>query len=163
MQQFATRLYGAVSATGLNFWQLGEGNYWGHNAIIRLAPFIRHCSLPDLPGDGPFGGRIMSHDYVEAALMRRAGWDVWLATDMEGNYEECPGNVIEFAQRDRRWLQGNLQHARLIAAKGFHSVNRVHFSLGILAYLASPLWLAFLVISAVLAYQVGAAGVTTLC
>ena len=160
LQQFASRLYGPVSATGLNYWQLGEANYWGHNAIIRLAPFIRHCALPELPGDGPFGGRIMSHDYVEAALMRRAGWEVWLATEMEGNYEECPGNVIEFAQRDRRWLQGNLQHARLVGAKGFHAVNRVHFALGILAYLASPLWLAFLVISAVIAWRFGADGVT---
>ena len=82
LQQFASRLYGPVSAAGLNFWQLGEANYWGHNAIIRLAPFIRHCSLPELPGSGPFGGRIMSHDYVEAALMRRAGWQVWLATEL---------------------------------------------------------------------------------
>ena len=158
VQQFASRLYGAVSATGLNYWQLGEANYWGHNAIIRLEPFIRHCSLPELPGEGPFGGRIMSHDYVEAALMRRAGWAVWLATDLEGNYEECPGNVIEFAQRDRRWLQGNLQHARLIGAKGFHAVNRVHFTLGILAYLASPLWLAFLLVSVVIAWRLSAGG-----
>lgn len=159
LQQFANRLYGPISATGLNYWQLGEANYWGHNAIIRLAPFIRHCSLPELPGSGPFGGRIMSHDYVEAALMRRAGWQVWLATELEGNYEECPGNIIEFAQRDRRWLQGNLQHARLVGAKGFHAVNRVHFTLGILAYLASPLWLAFLIVSVVLAWRFG--GVVT--
>ena len=158
LQQFASRLYGAVSAAGLNYWQLGEANYWGHNAIIRLAPFIRHCSLPELPGAGPFGGRIMSHDYVEAALMRRAGWQVWLATEMAGNYEECPGNVMEFAQRDRRWLQGNLQHARLVAAQGFHAVNRVHFALGILAYVASPLWLAFLTVSVVIAARVGAEG-----
>ncbi|MBC7366142.1 MAG: glucans biosynthesis glucosyltransferase MdoH [Undibacterium sp.] len=157
LQQFASRLYGPVSATGLNYWQLGEANYWGHNAIIRLAPFIRHCSLPELPGEGPFGGRIMSHDYVEAALMRRAGWQVWLATDMAGNYEESPGNLIEFAQRDRRWLQGNLQHALLVGAKGFHAVNRVHFALGILAYVASPLWLAFLTVSAVIVYRVGGA------
>ncbi|MDP3070753.1 MAG: glucans biosynthesis glucosyltransferase MdoH [Opitutaceae bacterium] len=161
LQQFASRLYGPVSATGLNYWQLGEANYWGHNAIIRLAPFIRHCALPELPGDGPFGGRIMSHDYVEAALMRRAGWQVWLATELEGNYEECPGNLIELAQRDRRWLQGNLQHARLVGAKGFHAVNRVHFTLGILAYLASPLWLAFLAISVVLAWRYGMTGVAT--
>ncbi len=160
LQQFASRLYGPVSAAGLNYWQLSEANYWGHNAIIRLGPFIRHCALPELPGDGPFGGRIMSHDYVEAALMRRAGWEVWLATAMEGNYEECPGNVIEFAQRDRRWLQGNLQHARLVAAQGFHTVNRVHFALGILAYLASPLWFAFLFVSAVIAYRFGTTGVT---
>jgi membrane glycosyltransferase len=151
LQQFASRLYGPISAAGLNYWQLSEANYWGHNAIIRLAPFIRHCSLPDLPGAGAFGGRILSHDYVEAALMRRAGWEVWLVTETAGNYEECPATVIDLAQRDRRWLQGNLQHARLIVAKGFHPVNRVHFILGILAYLASPLWLAFLVLSTVIA------------
>jgi membrane glycosyltransferase len=97
LQQFASRLYGPVSASGLNYWQLSEANYWGHNAIIRLAPFIRHCSLPELPGTGPFGGRILSHDYVEAALMRRAGWEVWLATGLEGNYEECPPTVIDLA------------------------------------------------------------------
>jgi membrane glycosyltransferase len=139
VQQFAARLYGTIFAAGLNYWQLGEGNYWGHNAIIRVQPFIHHCSLPELPGDGPFGGRIMSHDYVEAALMRRAGWQVWLATDLPGNYEECPGNLVDFAKRDRRWLQGNLQHARLIVARGFHAVNRLHFILGILSYVASPL------------------------
>lgn len=162
LQQFACRLYGPVFATGLNYWQLGEANYWGHNAIIRLAPFIRHCSLPELPGAGPFGGRIMSHDYVEAGLMRRAGWQVWLATGMAGNYEEGPANVINLAQRDRRWLQGNLQHARLLVARGFHPVNRVHFALGILCYLASPLWLAFLVISAAIAYRCAATGPTLL-
>jgi len=162
LQQFATRLYGPISTTGLNYWQLGEANYWGHNAIIRLAPFIQHCSLPELPGAGPFGGRIMSHDYVEAALMRRAGWGVWLATGLEGNYEECPASVSELAQRDRRWLQGNLQHARLIGAQGFHAVNRVHFALGILAYLASPLWLAFLVVSAIIAHRFNARGVQEL-
>lgn len=155
LQQFATRLYGPVFSAGLNFWQLSEANYWGHNAIIRLAPFMRHCSLPEIPGEGPFGGRILSHDYVEAALMRRAGWQVWLATEMEGNYEECPANLVDFAKRDRRWLQGNLQHLKLIFARGFHSVNRVHFSLGILAYLASPLWLLFLVLSAAIGWHTG--------
>ncbi len=155
LQQFASRLYGPISAAGLNYWQLGEANYWGHNAIIRLAPFIRHCSLPELPGGGPFGGRILSHDYVEAALMRRAGWQVWLAIGLAGNYEECPATLIDLAERDRRWLQGNLQHARLVVAKGFHPVNRVHFLLGILSYLSSPLWLAFLVVSAIIAAHLG--------
>lgn len=159
LQQFASRLYGSVSAVGLNYWQLSEANYWGHNAIIRLAPFIRHCSLPELPGDGPFGGRILSHDYVEAALMRRAGWQVWLATGLSGNYEEGPPNIVDLAGRDRRWLQGNLQHARLIVARGFHGVNRLHFILGIFSYLASPLWLAFLVVSTVVAFRLRLNGV----
>ncbi len=162
LQQFASRLYGPVFARGLSYWQLGEANYWGHNAIIRLAPFIEHCSLPDLPGSEPFGGRILSHDYVEAALMRRAGWAVWLAPSLEGSYEECPANLIDFAKRDRRWLQGNLQHAWLLAAKGLHAVNRLHLALGILAYLASPLWLAFLVVTTIIAWQLSSTGLELL-
>jgi len=162
IQQFASRLYGPVFASGLNYWQQGEANYWGHNAIIRVAPFIEHCSLPDLPGIEPFGGRILSHDYVEAALMRRAGWSVWLAVDIEGSYEECPGNLIDFAKRDRRWLQGNLQHAWLITARGLHMANRLHLALGILAYLASPLWLAFLIVSSVIAWRYAATGLSPL-
>lgn len=162
IQQFASRLYGPIFAAGLNYWQQGEANYWGHNAIIRVAPFIEHCSLPDLPGVEPFGGRILSHDYVEAALMRRAGWSVWLAVDMEGSYEECPGNLIDFAKRDRRWLQGNLQHAWLVTARGLHAANRLHLALGILAYLASPLWLAFLLVSTVIAWRYAATGLSPL-
>ena len=162
LQQFASRLYGPVFAAGLNFWQQGEANYWGHNAIIRVAPFIDHCSLPDLPGVEPFGGRILSHDYVEAALMRRAGWSVWLAVDLGGSYEECPGNLIDFAKRDRRWLQGNLQHAWLVTARGLHAANRLHLALGILAYMASPLWLAFLLVSSAIAWRYAATGLTPL-
>ncbi len=162
LQQFASRLYGPVFTGGINYWQLAEANYWGHNAIIRVAPFMKHCSLPDLPGAGPFGGRIMSHDYVEAALMRRAGWQVWLAADVEGSFEECPSNLIDFAKRDRRWLQGNLQHARLVVAPGFHPLSRLHFALGILSYLASPLWLAFLVLSTAIVYRFKATGLTPL-
>jgi membrane glycosyltransferase len=162
LQQFASRLYGPVFTAGINYWQLGEANYWGHNAIIRVAPFMKHCALPDLPGAGPFGGRIMSHDYVEAALMRRAGWQVWLAADVEGSFEECPANLIDFAKRDRRWLQGNLQHARLVVAPGFHPLSRLHFALGILSYLASPLWLGFLVVSSVIAYRFKVTGLTPL-
>jgi membrane glycosyltransferase len=162
LQQFGSRLYGPVFIAGINYWQLGEANYWGHNAIIRVAPFIKHCSLPDLPGEGPFGGHIMSHDFVEAALMRRAGWQVWLAADVEGSFEECPANLIDFAKRDRRWLQGNLQHARLVVAPGFHPLSRLHFLLGILSYLASPLWLAFLVLSTTIAWRFKATGLTPL-
>lgn len=162
LQQFASRLYGPVFSAGLNFWQLSEANYWGHNAIIRLAPFIEHCSLPDLPGSEPFGGRILSHDYVEAALMRRGGWAVWLAVDLPGSYEECPGNLIDFAKRDRRWLQGNLQHSWLLAAHGLRMANRLHLALGIMAYLASPLWCAFLVLSTVLSWRNVATGLTPL-
>ncbi len=143
-QQFANRIYGPMFTAGLNFWQESEGNYWGHNAIIRVQPFTDHCDLPDLPGKEPFGGKILSHDFVEAALMRKAGWEVWLAWDLEGSFEEGPQSLIESAQRDRRWLQGNLQHSWLLFAKGLHPASKIHLAMGILGYLASPFWLAFL-------------------
>jgi membrane glycosyltransferase len=146
---FANRLYSPLYLAGLNYWQQHEGNYWGHNAIIRVKPFMDHCALPELPGVEPFGGRILSHDFVEAALMRKAGWGVWLAHDVEGSYEEGPPTLIESAKRDRRWCQGNIQHAWLLAARGFRPANRFHLLMGIMAYASSPLWLLFLVLSTV--------------
>jgi membrane glycosyltransferase len=149
LQAFANRLYSPLYLAGLNYWQQHEGNYWGHNAIIRVKPFMDHCALPELPGNEPFGGRILSHDFVEAALMRKAGWAVWLAHDVEGSYEESPPSLIESAKRDRRWCQGNLQHAWLLAARGFRPANRFHLLMGIMAYVSSPLWLTFLILSTV--------------
>ncbi len=149
LQQFANRLYSPIFLAGLNYWQQYDGNYWGHNAIIRVQPFIEHCALPDLPGSEPFGGRILSHDFVEAALMRKAGWAVWLASDIEGTYEEGPPTLIESAKRDRRWCQGNMQHSWLLAAKGFRPINRFHLLMGVMAYVSSPLWLLFLVLSTI--------------
>jgi membrane glycosyltransferase len=144
MQQFANRLYAPVFITGLNFWAQGFGNYWGHNAIIRTEPFMQHCDLPQLPGAKPFGGQILSHDFVEAALLLKANWQVWLAYDLEGSYEEAPQTMIENARRDRRWCQGNMQHGMVVWARGLRGVSRLHLALGILGYLASPLWLFFL-------------------
>ena len=147
LQAFANRLYSPLFLAGLNYWQQHEGNYWGHNAILRVQPFMDHCALPDLPGNEPFGGRILSHDFVEAALMRKAGWAVWLAHDVEGSYAEGPPTLIESAKRDRRWCQGNLQHAWLLTARGFRPANRFHLLMGIMAYVSSPLWLLFLGLS----------------
>ena len=144
IQQFANRLYAPVFIAGLNFWSQGYGNYWGHNAIIRTEPFMHYCDLPQLPGRKPFGGQILSHDFVEAALMLRENWQVWMAYDLEGSYEESPQGLIENAQRDRRWCQGNLQHGMVLFAKGLRGLSRVHLLLGIFGYLAGPLWLAFL-------------------
>jgi membrane glycosyltransferase len=149
MQQFANRLYSPIFLAGLNYWQQQDGNYWGHNAIIRVQPFMDHCALPDLPGSEPFGGRILSHDFVEAALMRKAGWHVWLAHDIEGTYEEGPPSLIDSAKRDRRWCQGNMQHAWLITAKGFRAANRFHLFMGVMAYVSCPLWLLFMVLSTI--------------
>ncbi len=150
--QFAGSIYGRMFTAGLNFWQLGEGNYWGHNAIIRIQPFLDHCGLPKLPGREPFGGEILSHDFVEAALLRRAGWEVWLAYDLEGSYEEIPPTLIDYAKRDRRWCQGNLQHLRLALSHGFNGLSRMHFLMGVMSYAASPLWLLFLIATGVQAF-----------
>ncbi len=150
--QFAGSLYGRMFTAGLNYWQLGESNYWGHNAIIRIQPFLEHCGLPKLPGREPFGGEILSHDFVEAALLRRAGWEVWLAYDLEGSYEEIPPTLIDYAKRDRRWCQGNLQHLRLALSHGFNALSRLHFAMGVMSYAASPLWLLFLIATGVEAY-----------
>jgi membrane glycosyltransferase len=145
--QFAGHLYGPVFASGATFWQLGESNYYGHNAIIRTAAFTRSCGLPELPGRPPLGGEILSHDFVEAALLRRAGWQVYFLPTLPESYEELPTNLIDFAARDRRWCQGNLQHLKLVGAPGLHPLSRLHFLSGAFAFLASPQWLLFLVLS----------------
>ncbi len=145
--QFAAVLYSPMLATGIAFWQTGAANYWGHNAIIRVQAFIDHCGLPTLPGKAPFGGDILSHDFVEAAMLRRAGWDVFLLADLEGSYEEVPCNIIDYATRDRRWVQGNIQHLGIIDAGGLHPISRLHFLLGATAYISSLIWLLMLVLS----------------
>jgi len=147
MQQFATRVYGPLFTAGLNFWQLGESHYWGHNAIIRVKPFIEHCALAPLPGKGSFAGDILSHDFVEAALMRRAGWGVWIAYDLPGSYEELPPNLLDELKRDRRWCHGNLMNFRLFLVKGMHTVHRFVFLTGVMSYLSAPLWFTFLALS----------------
>ncbi|MBA2547114.1 MAG: glucans biosynthesis glucosyltransferase MdoH, partial [Burkholderiaceae bacterium] len=147
IQQFSNHVYGPVFTAGMHYWQLGESHYWGHNAIIRLAPFMQHCVLAPLPGRGALSGEILSHDFVEAALMRRAGYGVWIAYDLDGSYEEAPPNLLEEVKRDRRWCHGNLMNARLTFARGMHPVHRWVFLTGALAYLSAPLWLGFLALS----------------
>jgi membrane glycosyltransferase len=149
IQQFATRMYGPLFTAGLHYWQLGESHYWSHNAIIRVAPFIEYCALHRLPGTGALSGEILSHDFVEAALMRRAGWGVWIAYDLTGSYEEMPPNLIDELSRDRRWCQGNLMNARLMLTAGLHPAHRVVFMTGVMAYLSAPLWFLFLLLSTV--------------
>ena len=147
VQQFANHVYGPIFGAGLNFIQLGDSFFWGHNAIIRVAPFMKHCSLPRLSGKPPLGGNILSHDFVEAALMRRAGWEVWLAYDLEGSYEEMPPTLLEELKRDRRWCQGNIQHMRLLFSKGLFPAHRALFLHGAMAYVSALLWFLFLSLS----------------
>jgi membrane glycosyltransferase len=153
IQQFASRVYGGLVARGVAAWSGDDGNYWGHNAIIRVAAFAQACGLPQLPGRRPFGGHVLSHDFVEAAMMRRAGWKVRMAPDLEGSWEEGPPSLVDIAIRDRRWAQGNLQHAKVIDADGLALTSRAHFLIGILSYLSSPLWMMLLIVGFALTLQ----------
>ncbi|MCI0600452.1 MAG: glucans biosynthesis glucosyltransferase MdoH, partial [Beijerinckiaceae bacterium] len=153
LQQFAARIYGPVIAAGVAVTMGRDGNYWGHNAVIRTKAFAARCGLPELRGRPPLGGHILSHDFVEAALMRRSGYAVYMLPNLGGSYEECPPSLIDLATRDRRWCQGNLQHSRLLAAKGLHPMSRQHLMSGIMSYAASPLWMAQLMVGIVIVLQ----------
>jgi membrane glycosyltransferase len=153
LQQFASRLYGPMLARGIAWWHGPESNYWGHNASIRVRVFAEHASLPLLPGRKPFGGHILSHDFVEAALMRRAGWAIVMVPGLLGSYEESPPSIMEYAARDRRWCQGNLQHIKVLAAHRLHMISRLHLLTGIGAYLTAPLWFLFLVVGILISLQ----------
>jgi len=153
LQQFAACAYGPVISRGLAAWSGDSANYWGHNAIIRVQAFAQSCGLPQLEGRKPFGGHVLSHDFVEAALMRRAGWKVRMTTDCGGSWEESPPSLIDVAVRDRRWAQGNLQHMKIIGASGLSFASRMHLGIGIMSYLSSPLWLVMLCIGFALAIQ----------
>ncbi|MCK1286548.1 glucans biosynthesis glucosyltransferase MdoH [Bradyrhizobium sp. 44] len=153
LQQFSGRLYGPLIAAGNAWWHASEGNYWGHNAIIRVQAFAQEAGLPELRGRKPFGGHILSHDFVEAALMRRAGWGIFMAPGLGGSFEEVPPSLLDFAARDRRWCQGNLQHLAVLPARGLHWVSRLHLLTGIGSYLTAPLWLLFLLLGILISLQ----------
>jgi membrane glycosyltransferase len=153
LQQFAGRVYGPIIAAGNAWWHGPESNYWGHNAIIRVRAFAQEAGLPELRGRKPFGGHILSHDFVEAALMRRAGWAIYMAPSLGGSFEEVPPSILDFAARDRRWCQGNLQHVAVLPARGLHWVSRLHLMTGIGSYLTAPIWLIFLVLGLLISLQ----------
>ena len=146
MTQFAMRLYTPLWAEGAVLWQGAQANYWGHNAIIRIAPFLEHCALPVLPGRAPLGGEILCHDVVEAALMQAAGWAVHLDHTLGDTFEEVPPNLIDHTARERRWCQGNLQHVRVMAWPRLRLMGRMHLGAGISYYVAGPVWVLFAVL-----------------
>ena len=161
--QFASEAYGPIATAGLLWWSGSEANFWGHNAIVRTRAFAQSCGLPELPGKPPFGGHIQSHDMVESALLRRRGWAVHMVM-IDGSYEEYPPTVVDHAKRDRRWMQGNVQHLRLLDTSGLHWTSRLHLLIGACAYLTSPGWLLLLLTSALQVYLSGQAtlvGVTS--
>ena len=152
-QQFGVRLYGRVASAGLAWWSGSEASYWGHNAIVRTRAFAECCGLPILPGRKPFGGHVMSHDVVEASLLRRGGWGVHITAALGGSYEEAPPSLTAFMGRDRRWCQGNMQHVQLIPAGGLHWMSRLQMVIGLMAYLASPLWFGSLLTGLAIQFQ----------
>jgi len=157
-QQFAHRVTGRLFSLGMAWWQLGDSHYWGHNAILRVEPFMKHCALAKLPGRGGLAGEILSHDFVEAAMMSRAGYEVWLAPRLEGSWEQNPPHLLDELQRDRRWCQGNLQNARLIAEPGWRPVHRATFGTAAFSYFVAPLWLAFIALGFAVRAAHGPAG-----
>ena len=153
MQQFAGRVYGPVAAHGIAWWHGAEGNYWGHNAIIRTAAFARHAGLPHLGGGKPFEGAVLSHDFVEAALLRRGGWAVHMAPGLGGSFEEGPPSLIDMLVRDRRWCQGNLQHGAVLPARGLHWISRLHLLVGIGHYSTAPMWAMLMLVGLAIPLQ----------
>jgi membrane glycosyltransferase len=150
MQQFSNIAYGWLLAEGLAKWARGEGNYWGHNAIIRTRAFAQSAGLPHLRGRRGRSDLILSHDFVEAGLLRRAGWGVRFLPRITGSFEETPGTLIDYVLRDQRWCRGNLQHLRLLGTKGLHPVSRFHLFHGAVSYLLSPAWFVLLIFWALL-------------
>ncbi|MCG5494629.1 glucans biosynthesis glucosyltransferase MdoH [Ectothiorhodospira variabilis] len=163
VQALAAQLHGPLLAAGQAFWQADTANYWGHNAILRTRAFADCCGLPRLPGAAPWGGDILSHDFVEAALLRRGGWHVRLDTGADGSLEQVPANLSDYLRRERRWAQGNLQHLRLLGVPGLHPLSRLHFLLGALGFVYAPLWAAMLIlgfVSLATATEAGSAALT---
>lgn len=153
VSQFSVRMYGQVAAAGLAWWTGSEGSYWGHNAIVRVKAFAEAAGLPVLPGRKPFGGNVLSHDVVEAALLRRAGWAVHVTAALEGSFEETPPTITDFIRRDHRWCQGNMQHLSLIRARGLNPWSRLQMGMGFMAYFSSFLWLSALGVGLALELQ----------
>ncbi|MDV0436809.1 glucans biosynthesis glucosyltransferase MdoH [Xanthomonas sacchari] len=155
MQQFGGRVYGPVIAFGVAWWHGSESNYWGHNAMIRTEAFAAQAGLPSLPGRKPFCGHVLSHDFVEAALMRRGGWAMHMVPYLQGSYEEGPPTLTDLLVRDRRWCQGNLQHSKVVRARGLHWVSRMHMLIGIGHYFTAPMWGMLMLIGIAIPLQNG--------
>lgn len=147
-QRSSVRLMSSNFGRGMAAWAGRSSNYWGHNAIMRVAAFRAAVDLPRLPGRAPFGGPPLSHDFIEAAWIRRAGWAVELDPCLDGSAEDGPQSLEAFHKRDRRWCQGNMQHLRVLTEPGLHPMSRVHLAAGIVSYLAAPIWLILVVLIA---------------
>lgn len=144
--QFGMRMGMKSYTLGSAWWQADCGPYWGHNALIRLEPFIKHCHLPKLEGNGPLSGWILSHDQVEAVFMRRAGYECRVLAEETGSYEENPPHILEFIRRDLRWCHGNMQYFKLLNEPGLLPTSRIQLILAILMFIGSPAWMLFIIV-----------------
>jgi membrane glycosyltransferase len=144
--QFGMRLGMRAHTIGSAWWQGDCGPYWGHNAILRLKPFMAHCELSALPGDGPLAGHVLSHDQIEAVLMRRAKYEVRVWPEEDLGFEENPPTLVEFIRRDLRWCQGNMQYLSFLGLPGLHFVSRYQLVFAILMFVNSAAWIAFFTI-----------------
>ena len=144
--QFGMRLSMRSYTIGSAWWQGDCGPYWGHNAIVRLAPFMAHCDLPILSQGALVSGHVLSHDQVEAVLMRRAGYEVRVLAEEGGSFEQNPPTLIEFIRRDLRWCQGNMQYWHFLVMPGLRPVSRYQLGFAILMFLGSPAWMGLLVL-----------------
>jgi membrane glycosyltransferase len=146
--------HGMRSYTMGQAWWAGDcGPFWGHNALVRIAPFHRDCELPLLPGRPPLGGHVLSHDQLEAALMRRAGYEVRVLPEERGSWEENPPTMLEFARRDVRWCQGNMQYIKLLGLPGLHPMSRFQLAWAILMFIGIPAWTLMIALLPLAAWQ----------
>jgi membrane glycosyltransferase len=144
--QFGMRLGMRSYTMGSAWWQADCGPYWGHNALIRLAPFIAHCDLPTLQSRTGEPKPILSHDLLEAILMRRAGYEVRIYPSEDASWEENPPTLTEYIRRDLRWCEGNLQYLHLLGLKNLQPVNRMQLVLAIAMFFGSPAWIGLILI-----------------
>ncbi len=142
--QYGMRLGMRSYTMGSAWWQSDCGPYWGHNAAIRLAPFIAQCELPSLPGPHGTTRHILSHDQIEAVLMRKAGFDVRVIPQEDESWEENPPTLVEYIRRDLRWCEGNLQYVHLLGLPGLLFMSRYQLCVAIFMFLGSPAWIVLL-------------------
>jgi membrane glycosyltransferase len=153
--QFGMRLGMRSYTIGSAWWQGDCGPYWGHNAVLRLEPFIAHCALPVLSSDGTEDRHILSHDQIEAVLMRAAGYHVRVLPQEDLGWEENPPTLLEFIRRDLRWCQGNMQYWQFFSLAGIKPVSRYQLMLAILMFISSPAWIGLLVLGTLAAVGSG--------
>ena len=153
MFQFGMRLGMRTYTMGQAWWVGDCGPYWGHNALVRIKPFLESCDLPKIPGPPPFGGHVLSHDQVEAVLMRRAGYEVRVMPVESGSYEDNPPDVLEFIGRDVRWCQGNMQYLKLLGLKDLEPVSRFQLVWAILMFIGIPAWTLMIGLLPVVTYD----------